>query len=1622
MVNEILLGFEQSKDSNTNFVKRLILGFIFIFLLITNQVVAQTAAFNIKTSGSCTPVSVALTDKSTGAYSWLWDFGNSNGVNSPNAPSFYYITPGVYTVSLTINGGGNDNLISKQTVNVYPAPNPTIPVSLIGCEPFSGILTADATPVFTQPFTIGTKIVGGITGGKPVSYTWNFAGALPTVTQNTPELQLTDIPAGSYDVLLTVTDEHGCSNSVYKQNVIYVSPKPKADFKITKENNCNIGKVTFTGTSTISNGSIASYAWDIDNNGTIESTQKDFSYTFSSAGTYNVAFTVTSDEGCTSDKTVKQVIFNNDNKVWFSFTGGCINHTVNFTDESGINVIKWSWDFDNDGTIDDTKQNPVYTYSTKGLKTVKLKVMFNDGCEMETTRDILISEVKSDFSFNTNSSCAPAFSIAFNSTSTVSSGSTISTYAWDFDNDNVTDDITPNPTHNFNSSGTFPVRLIVGSSEGCTDTIINNVVIPDATIDFSNSLSEGCAPFVTVFSPVYSNVSDPVVSYIWDFGDSGSGANNSSTLPNPSHTYNLQGDYDVKLTATTSRGCIIEKTKLQNIKVGTSQLINSLTYIQTDLCQISPVSFEAKFNNSVDKLIWNFNDGTPPVEQDVTGGSANLPYIYKKPGTHSVTVKAWCNGCESTDSITQGGILINEPTADFTPSSTSGCSVPDTISFANTSISKPENTIWEWNFGDGSPISNVRDTTHIYNSPGIYNVKLNVTNIKTGCTAESKSIIYINTSNPQFTAKDSVTCSETPVEFTNQIALNSSPGFAVDSLLWDFGDGKTSTEANPTHSYSIPGLYTVSLKVTETHGCVNIKTKTDYINVRGPIVDFKKDKTQICSGALVSFTDLTTKVPSDNADPLLNKYLWNFGDGETSSEPNPSHIFIGSGKYSVSLQVTDNHGCVGTKNVIDSIVIAPTSAGFSTPRDSYCTDSLNKVVFTNTAKGSIISYDWDLDGDGTFELLNDSATQSRTFPTTGVYNIKQRVKDRLGCEDTFSKQIHVVDGNAGINIAYMSAGCAPVSTIFEALDTAASVSGYLWKFGDGVTSTERKPSHDFLRPGHYNVALTEELIGGCTKTNTMPVDIAGALGTFSYDNASGCVPHSVTFHAGSLSGVTELIWDLGDGSTQKEIINPGDTAKTITYTYNTSGSILPVLILRDTTCGAFSYFDPKKRINVSENPIAVFSAATVSGATCEKFSLQFTDQSTKTDPRYSISTWDWDFGDSTTHSFIQNPTHIYTNPGSYIVTLKVTNGVIPNGCGASVSQNIIVNPLPVATSPTQIQSIYTGLASDDIAISSLLEGTTYIWTRTNPDGINSTQPMSGTVSVDGKIPGAVFENTTKSPVTVTYTIIPIGPTATYCEGNQLIATVTVNPNPLVSLLKTASKPIMNNNGTFKWNYTIKIINNSDLVIDSVQVYDNLDDVFKNSGCTYKVTSIIASGNLIANGIFNGSGITATLLEGKTLGAHQQDSVIIQLEVDSRDLINDITVYNQALLTCLYATHGLSILSDADPLTTALEPTRTDIPVVNIFIPDAFSPNQDQFNEYFIITHSDLVSVDIEVFNRWGNSVYKSTNYKNDWNGKGTGNFLGNDLPAGTYYCIYKVINISTGEGINKGIKYITLRR
>ena len=251
------------------------------------------------------------------------------------------------------------------------------------------------------------------------------------------------------------------------------------------------------------------------------------------------------------------------------------------------------------------------------------------------------------------------------------------------------------------------------------------------------------------------------------------------------------------------------------------------------------------------------------------------------------------------------------PTASFTADPTSGCA-PLTVQF--TDQSSGDINSWQWDFGDGTT-STEQNPQHTYNNPGTYTVSLTVSGPGGSDTDTQTDLITVY---EPITAdfNGSPTSGDAPltVTFTDQ-----SSG-TVTTWQWDFGDGATSTEQNPTHTYNSAGTYTVTL--TASNSCdSDTKTKVDYITVNEaggnpPVADFSGSPTSGEAPLTVNFTDLSSNNPTS--------WSWDFGDGGTSSEQNPTHTYNSPGTYTVSLTASNAYGS-DTNTKTDYITVTQAS-------------------------------------------------------------------------------------------------------------------------------------------------------------------------------------------------------------------------------------------------------------------------------------------------------------------------------------------------------------------------------------------------------------------------------------------------------------------------------------------------------------------------------------------------------------------------------------------------------------------------------------------------------------------------------------------------------------------------
>ena len=276
------------------------------------------------------------------------------------------------------------------------------------------------------------------------------------------------------------------------------------------------------------------------------------------------------------------------------------------------------------------------------------------------------------------------------------------------------------------------------------------------------------------------------------------------------------------------------------------------------------------------------------------------------------------------------------------------------------------------------------------------------------------------------------------------------------------------------------------------------------------------------------------------------------------------------------------------------------------------------------------------------------------------------------------------------------------------------------------------------------------------------------------------------------------------------------------------------------------------------------------------------------------------------------------------------------------------------------------------------------------------------------------------PIEIVYTVCSGAPSV--CANATLHLLVTpVIPTKILDVIKVANSAKMNLDGSFNIDFVIKVKNLTPEYIDSVLVKDDLTKVFKDTRGV-SVVSVIVSGKLIKNNNYDGIANTDLLLIQSALDAKKEDSIILTVNVQSNQSGNFV---NTAIVTAP-SIFGMVNLSSTDPSKivavgdTTRKPTEFVIPKVEVIIPGGFSPNNDGIDDAWIIKRPYGTNIAVKIFNRWGNEVYSNANYQNDWKGKGISNFIGEDIPEGTYYYIVEATDI-TGV-IRKFASSLTLVR
>ncbi|MEO6612367.1 MAG: PKD domain-containing protein [Chitinophagaceae bacterium] len=1161
---------------------------VFVIILSWTPVSGQAPVANFSASpvSGCSPLIVVFRDLSTGGpTSWSWDFGNGNTSALQN-PTATYFTPGTYTVKLTIsNTRGTNTLTRTQYITVYEAPTVDFSASTrSGCFPLR--------VQFTDLSTAGA-------GNTNVSWDWDFGNGSLSSARNP---QVTYATSGTYTVTLKVTNNKGCVKVLSRTNYITVTVGVAAGFTNSIPTVCKApADITFTNTST--GPPTLSYLWDFGD-GSPLSALPNPTHTFNSNGTFIVTLITFSSAGCQDTMRSSPIVIGANVT---SFTGPsniCINETANFINSSNPTPASIFWTFGDGGTA--ISLNASHSYSTAGIYTIWLYNTYNT-CRDSVSHQITVNpRPVADFSAPVTSKCQPPLTVNFQD---LTAGGATS-WKWDFGDGSPISNL-QNPAHTYNSYGSFTVKLIAFTAAGCPDTIIktNYIIIRRATISLPGFPKRGCVPYTITPIPTIVSV-DAVTSYDWDFGDGG-----TSTSANPVYTYLAQGTYTIRLIITTSSGCRDTLTLPAAVKVGTKPVAN-FSAMPIPVCGRQPVYF-TDLSVPADEWSWDFGDGGTSLVR-------NPVYNYNDTGYFDVRLIATNNGCPDTI-IKPRYIKVLPPIARFDP--VPNCANRLQFSFTDRSIA-PQT--WEWNFGDGSPLSFAQSPTHIFPALGSYNIRLIVTN--GSCADTLIQTIKLLDERPGFNANQVAACKTAKIDFvvTNINAAN------IASYFWDFGDGGTITVGAPNvfHNYTVSGTYTVTLTVTDINGCTNVFTRNNYIRINGPAAGFSATNTAGCAGQLkTTFNDLST---TDGVNAIAN-WQWDFGDGvvQNFSGPPFQHTYLSTGNFSVNLIITDAAGCKDSIRLNNIITATDPVPDFTSPDLLSCPNA--PVSFTNTSVPPGFTSQWYFGDGGT----SFTTSPTHNYATPGVYDVKLVILDAFGCADSLTKlaYIHIDKPVASFTVNDSASSCTPFEVRFT--NTSLYFTSVKWDFGAGEGfSILPNPVHYYSTPGSYTVKLLITSPGGCLDSAFHNITVSDTAGSrVDYLPLFGCKPLSVDLSTFTPGIMASYYWDFGDGYTQTT------TTPNVTHIYTSYGNFLPRIILEDPS----GCIIPLQSVDTVE----VIGAAAKFGVDkklfCDYGMANFLDSTTFND---AITNYTWNFGDGGTSSQ-PNPSHQYASPGNYTVDLII---------------------------------------------------------------------------------------------------------------------------------------------------------------------------------------------------------------------------------------------------------------------------------------------------------------------------------------------------------------------------------
>jgi PKD repeat protein len=1200
-------------------------------------------------------------------YQWEVTGGTiiSGGTTADYEVTVHWTTFGAKTIRVNYIGLAGCFALEPAILNVVvvPAPTPTIinnaPSSV--CIGDAGVVYTTQSGMTAYAWTVTGGTITGGQGTNSVLITWNTAGP------------------GSVTVSYSYSNTFGCTAVTPTVYPVTVNPLPVPSLTGNAVV-CSGSEYLYTSDLAMNN-----YLWTVSSGGTITAggtpTSNTATVLWSSPGVRSVTVTYTNSNGCIA--AIPAALAVNVKALPIPHIYGnltpCPTVEYGYSTEQGM--TQYTWSISAGGTIQYGTDPFAVTanWSTPGANSISVVVKDNDGCVSAAPPpetlvvDVLPLPAEPVIS-GSNTACENSSGNVY----TTETGK--SNYVWSIPaGGTITGGAgTSSISVSWGSPGIRTITVQYINSNSCSSipmTVPFTVTVaprPVPTFPVAAGTNNP-SPCLNQTALVYSTQTG-MSNYIWTVTSGGiitAGGNTGD--PSVTVTWNSVGPQNVTVSYTDpATGCSAAGSTVFPVDVKPLP-VPTITSTASIVCVNSSGNIYTTQTGKTD-YNWTIPDGSGTI---IAGQGTYLVTVsWTLPGIHSICVTYKDNNlCEA---VAPGGCYT--VTVNALP-------VP-TISGAGTSC-RGESKIYtteggmagyQWVAAPNGEIISGNGTNSIFvkwKIAGINAVTVNYSN-SYGCTAVTATA-YNVTVNEQPVSRfmaNSV-CFGNLTNFTDQSVPNSG---TINLWNWDFGDptsagNNTSTNQNPSHLFTSWGSYNVKLVVTNSNGCVHDSTISVTVNPN-PLANFATIAANNCLNTPTKFNDLSA-LPQGQ----INKWKWDFGVAtllnDTSVSQNPSYQYNLPGIYHVKLKVTSVFGC-SDSIVLPVQIFKPPTANFrftSIPCEN------GKVSFQDSSfafQTSVVAWNWE------FEPYQNSIAQNPVhvfYDMDSCYNVSLIAKDFRGCFDTIIKQVCVP---SALKIGFTSSEtCLGDSTRFIPHLVAPlndSLVSFNWNFNDqgsgtNNTSTRKFPSHYFSLPGTYQVSLSATDKYNCTVPNPIYINVVvKPLPTATFTYHEGVCDSLVTFkkpEPGVGSAIVSWLWEFGDGdSIHFQNTHPA----TLLHKYPGAGFYTVKLTVKNSDSCSNIITTP----NVWVKPCLVASVSLSDTLTCQNQTFAFADNSVSGIP---VSSWKWNFGDGDSllyTTYRDTVYHTFQLPGNYTVKIRISGSVSGNSV-ADTSQVIVkVRQTPLA--------------------------------------------------------------------------------------------------------------------------------------------------------------------------------------------------------------------------------------------------------------------------------------------------------------------------------------------------------